>query len=130
MMERLFAVGEQREVFLLWLACGFVWGILMHGAEFVRKRTLHWGMIADAVSVTALLAMILTVLVHTHEGVRLYGLLAARSGHPAEKSIRPGCKRQEKRIAYAKYQKKNVSQGGKTPCISRSAGLRLLLYVW
>ena len=80
MMERLFAVGEQREVFLLWLACGFVWGILMHGAEFVRKRTLHWGMIADAVSVTALLAMILTVLVHTHEGVRLYGLLGVAIG--------------------------------------------------
>lgn len=80
MMERLFAVSEQREVFLLWLACGFVWGVLTHGAELIRKRAPHWGLLADAAAVLALLLMILTVLVHTHEGVRLYGLLGVAVG--------------------------------------------------
>ena len=80
MMERLFAVNEQREIFLLLTACGFIWGALTDGADALRRKRPILGLTADAAGVLILLAMLLAVLMRTHEGVRLYGLLGVAVG--------------------------------------------------
>lgn len=108
MMERLFAVGEQREIFLMMTGCGFLWSILEDGAETVGRRCPLAGKLAEAAAAAALLAMLLGVLLHTHEGMRLYGLLGAAVGallyrcgvshllHAAIGTVKKACRPREK----------------------------------
>ena len=112
MMERLFAVGEQREIFLLMAGCGFLWSILQDGAEAVGRRWRSVGQAAEAAAALVLLALLIGVLLRTHEGMRLYGMLGAAVGallyrcgisrvlHTAVFAVKKACvrltKRQEK----------------------------------
>lgn len=112
MMERLFAVGEQREIFLLMTGCGFLWSMLQDGAETVGRRWRGVGKTAEAAAALVLLALLIGVLLRTHEGMRLYGILGAAVGallyrcgvsclmHAAVPAVKKACvrltKRQEK----------------------------------
>lgn len=80
MMERLFAVQAQREIFLLMLSGGCALGLLMDIARAVQARWPRAGLAADIVPALALFVLLMAVMLRTREGLRLYGLLGVALG--------------------------------------------------
>ena len=74
-LEVLFAKAGQCRTFLLMLLCGAAMGGCIHLAGWLHRINSWLGMTADLLCAFAFAAAVGWILLHSGEGLRLYGLL-------------------------------------------------------
>ena len=74
-LEVLFAQALQGRTFLLMVLCGAAMGLLAHLSSWLHGVKRWLGMTADLLCALALTLALGWILLHSGEGLRLYGLL-------------------------------------------------------
>jgi len=74
-LEVLFAKASQGRTFLLLMLCGFIAGALIHLSGRLHRVNRLLGLAADFMCAVLLTAGAAHILLHSGEGLRLYGLL-------------------------------------------------------
>lgn len=89
MIEKLFAVQNQRETFLLLCAGGVGLGCVMHLACAAQRLGRAAALAGDMLAGLALLALLAYASLRSGEGLRLYGLLGVTIGAAAYLAVVP-----------------------------------------
>lgn len=89
MIEKLFAVQNQRETFLLLCAGGVVLGCVMHLACAARRFGRAAALAGDLLAGLVLMALLAYAALRSGEGLRLYGLLGVTIGAAAYLAVVP-----------------------------------------
>lgn len=79
-LEVLFAQAAQGRTFLLMLLLGAALALLVHLCGFLHRVSRWLGMAADLLCALGLAAALGWILLHSGEGLRLYGLLGGCVG--------------------------------------------------
>ena len=79
-LEVLFAQAAQGRTFLLMLLCGAALALLVHLCGFLHRISCWLGMAGDLLCALGLAAALGWILLHSGEGLRLYGLLGLMIG--------------------------------------------------
>ena len=79
-LEVLFAQAAQGRTFLLMLLCGAALALLVHLCGFLHRISCWLGMAGDLLCALGLAAALGWILLHSGEGLRLYGLLGGCVG--------------------------------------------------